>query len=66
MALVYLAVSFLASLAVSISVYEAYGSLVLGLAAYATIGILVLSSVLVAAAIRETADKGEPRLFPAE
>ena len=66
MALVYLAVSILASLAVSILVYETYGSLALSIAAYAVTGTLVLCAVLVAAALREKADDADPRLYPAE
>lgn len=53
MALVYLAVSFLASLAISVSVYSAFGSFVLSIVAYAATGAVILVCVLLAAVLRE-------------
>ena len=66
MAVVYLAMSFLASLAVSVSVIETFGSLALGLVAFAATGTLVLCSVLLAAALRDGSGSTEQRLYPAE
>lgn len=66
MAVVYLAVSFLASLAVSVSVIEAFGSLALGLLAFTVTGTLVLCGVLLAAALREGFESKEMPLYPAE
>ena len=66
MALVYLAVSFLASLAVSVTVYEAFGSLVLGFVAYSVTGVVVLFCVLLAAFLREQPVDFEPHMIAAE
>lgn len=66
MALVYLAISFLASLAVSVSVYEAFGSLILGIAAYGATGAAILFCVLLAALLHDRAEVTEPGLFAAE
>lgn len=66
MAVVYLAVSFLASLAVSISVYEAFGSLTLSFLAYATTGVVILFCVLLAAFLREQPVDMEPNMIAAE
>lgn len=66
MAVVYIAVSFVASLAMSLSVYQAFGSLMLGMMAYALTGILVLGSVLWAAALRDSAERAKYQVYPAE
>lgn len=66
MALVYLLVSFVASLAVSVSVYQSLGSIMLSVAAFGATGTIVLCSVLIAAALRESAESEEVAMFPAE
>jgi hypothetical protein len=66
MVLVYLAVSFLASLAVSASVYQAFGSLMMSIVAYGATGAAILFCVLLAALLREKTDASEPGLLVTE
>jgi uncharacterized membrane protein len=69
MTLIYLAVSCIAALAVSMSVYGDTGSLLLSVIAYSATGTLVLLGVLLTAALRERADEADhagAALYPAE
>ena len=69
MTLIYLAVSCIAAMAVSLSVYGDTGSLLLSFIAYSATGTLVLIGVLFAAALRERAEQiedGSTTLYPAE
>ncbi|MEQ9040416.1 MAG: hypothetical protein RIE24_18900 [Silicimonas sp.] len=69
MALIYLAVSFLAAAAVSFTVYDVSGSLLLGIGAYIITGVVVLFGVLFAALLRDQEElnsMSDPLLFPAE
>ena len=69
MSLIYLAVSCIAAMAVSLSVYGDTGSLLLSFIAYSATGTLVLIGVLFAAALRERAEQiedGSTTLYPAE
>lgn len=69
MSLIYLAVSCIAAMAVSMTVYGDTGSLLLSVIAYSATGTLVLIGVLLAAALRERAEQiedGSATLYPAE
>lgn len=66
MALVYLAVSFVASLAVSASVFQTFGSIALSIVAYGATGAIILFCVLLTALLREQPARTEPRVFAAE
>lgn len=69
MSLIYLAVSCIAAMAVSMTVYGDTGSLLLSVIAYSATGTLVLIGVLLAAVLRERAEQiedGSATLYPAE
>lgn len=68
MGLAYLFVSFVASLAIFLTVLVESGSWLLAIGAYCATGILVLSGVLFAAFLRDCEEKSQldGDLFPAE